>query len=102
MRAVRVTAHGLLRSDVLVRYDKEVTRSEYIQSKDIQVIGRVEFLRPVAIANLEVIGVVLFVGGTLYLYAEQDAIVVQNEVIGKKITDGHAHTKASAKCLGRE
>ena len=102
MRAVRVTAHGLLRSDVLVRYDKEVTRSEYIQSKDIQVIGRVEFLRPVTIANLEVVGVVLFVGGTLYLYAEQDAIVVQNEVIGKEVTDGHTHAKASAKCLGRE
>ena len=102
MRAVRVTAHGLLRSDVLVRYDEEVTRSKDIESKDIQVIGRVEFLRPVTIANLEVVGVVLFVGGTLYLYAEQDAIVVQNEVIGKEVTDGHAHTKASAKCLGRE
>ena len=76
MRAVRVTAHGLLRSDVLVRYDKEVTRSEYIQSKDIQVIGRVEFLRPVTIANLEVVGVVLFVGGTLYLNAKQYTAIV--------------------------
>jgi len=102
MRAVRVTAHGLLRSDVLVRYDKEVTRSEYIQSKDIQVIGRVEFLCPSTIANLEVVGVVLFVGGTLDLHAEQDAIVVQNEVIGHEVTDGHTHAKASAKCLSRE
>ena len=102
MRAVRVAAHGLLRSDVLVRDDKEVTRSKDIQSKDIQVIGRVEFLRPSTIANLEVIGVVLFVGGALDLYAEQDAIVVQNEVIGHEVTDGHTHAKASAKCLSRE
>jgi len=96
MRAVRVTAHGLLRSDVLVRYDKEVTRSKDIQSEDIEVVSAVELLAPAAIAYLEVVGVVLLVGCALDLDAEQDAVIVQNKVIRQEVADGYRDPEATA------
>jgi len=82
MHAVGVTAHGLLVADVCVRYHEEVPRSEHIQSEDIEVVSAVELLALSAVAYLEVIGVVLLVGRALHLDAEQDTVVVQDEVIG--------------------
>jgi len=82
MHAVGVAADGLLVAYVCVRYHEEVPRSEHIQSKDIEVVSAVELLALAAIAYLEVVGVVLLVGRALDLDAEQDAVVVQDEVIG--------------------
>ena len=99
MHSVRIASHGLLKADMLKWNKEEIPGAEYIQSKHIQVIWRVEFLRPSTIADLEVVGVVLFIGGTLYLNTKQYATIVYNQVIGEEVTKWHTHAKAFAKCL---
>ena len=96
MLAIWITTDSLLHSNVLVWYDEEVPRSEHIKSENIKVFRAIKFFALVPVSNFEMVCSMLAVSCALDLDAEQDAVVVQDEVIGQEVADWYRDPEATA------
>lgn len=76
MAAIWIAADSFLHSNVLMWDDKEVSAPKDIKGKDIKIVGAIQLLALMAVANFKMIGSMLAIGCALHLNAKQDAIVV--------------------------